>query len=68
MSTAKQQPFVTVTHGISGWFAVIMAKSPEGFYEAWQTGIGRYPDREKAVDEAKAWAQAENLEFVSSTK
>ena len=68
MSTAKQAPFVTVTYGISGWFAVLMAKNKEGFYEPWNTGIGRYPDRDKAVEEAKAWAQSENLEFVPSTK
>jgi hypothetical protein len=47
---------------MSGWFAVEMWYNNEdyddyGFWEPWQTGIGRYATREQAIVEAKQWAE-----------
>ena len=34
-----------------------------GFWEPWQTGIGRYATREEAIVEAKQWAEDCDLEY-----
>lgn len=59
-------PHITVTQGMSGWFAVMLWWNPEmgGFPEPYQTGIGRYCTREEAKIEAKEWSEAEGLEFI----
>lgn len=61
----ENKPFITVTKGMSGYFAVLMWWAPEhgGFWEPWQTGIGRYDEKWRAVSEAKVWAECEELEF-----
>ena len=62
--------FVTTTHGMSGYFAVMMwyntEDGPEGFWEPWQSGIGRYKTKGPAIAEAKAWAESEGLEYKES--
>jgi hypothetical protein len=57
--------YITVTSGMSGWFAVHMGWNSEhgGFWEPWVTGSGRYPDRAGAEEEAKDWAAFEGVEF-----
>jgi len=56
--------FITVTSGISGWFAVQMTWNSEfEIWEPWTTGFGRYPVRHLAIEEARNWAEAEELEF-----
>ena len=60
--------FITVTQGMSGYFAVMVGWSweeveEEGFYEPVTTGFGRYKEKEDAVREAKEWADAEELEY-----
>lgn len=62
----KRKAYVTVTYGISGYFAVLMWWNPEldGFWEPWNTGFGRYKFRDDAVEEAKYWADAEELEYI----
>ena len=59
------EDFITITHGMSGFFAVQLTWNTdhEGFWEPLRTGIGRYVDREDAVKEAKYWAKTEDLEF-----
>lgn len=62
----EHAPHISVTGpAISGYFAVMYWWNPEhgGFWEPWQTGIGRYATREEAVEEGKAWAEAEDIEF-----
>lgn len=56
------KPYVTITHGGSGYFAVMMWWNPDGFWEPWSTGIGRYATKGEAIEEAKEWAEAEGLE------
>lgn len=58
-------PYITVTMGMSGHFAVMIWWNPElgGFEEPWDTGIGRYSKIEKAIAEAKSWAKDEDIDF-----
>lgn len=65
LGLTKPAPFITVTKGGSGYFAVMMWWAPEhgGFWEPWETGIGRYEEKWKAISEAKVWAEAEEIEF-----
>jgi|HubBroStandDraft_6_1064221.scaffolds.fasta_scaffold1750716_1 hypothetical protein len=57
--------YVTSTHGMRGWFAVLVWFAPEGFWEPWQSGIGSYDTQEGAEEEAREWAEAEGIEFKS---
>lgn len=56
---------ISVTSGMSGFFAVQYWWNPDlgGFWEPWDTGIGRYANEESAIAEAKMWAEEENLPF-----
>ena len=60
--------YVTITHGMRGFFAVLVGVYQEPgkseFLEPIQTGIGSYRSREKAIPEAKGWAEAEEIPFV----
>ena len=62
-----KQDFITITHGMRGYFAVHMTWSDElgGFYEPEQTGLGSYhaPDAPALLEEAKEWAAALAVEF-----
>ena len=51
---------VTVTEGMSGWFAVHMVDG-----EPEETGAGRYKSREEAEAEARDWAKGLGLRFVA---
>lgn len=57
--------YITTTQGMSGWFAVMLWWNPEmdGFWEPWNTGIGRYATEAEAAAEGRDWAAAEGLEF-----
>lgn len=58
-------PYITVTSGLSGYFAVMLAWNPDlgGFYEPWETGVGRYRTAGEAEKEARAWADDEGVEY-----
>lgn len=58
-------PFITVTSGIAGYFAVMIWRNPElgGFDEPWDTGIGRYKKRERAVIEAQSWVKEGGIPY-----
>lgn len=60
-----KRPHVTVTQGISGWFAVAVCwnDASGGFWEPENTGVGRYATREEAEAEGKEWAASEDVEF-----
>lgn len=72
MTEEDKSSYITVTSGGNGYFAVQMWWNPkepgcgnkEGFWEPWQTGIGRYKKQEQAIIEAKQWAEAEELRYV----
>lgn len=67
-TTSINADYITVTKGMSGWFAVQLwwnEEDPElgGFWEPYDVGFGRYATREEAVKEGQAWAADEGLEF-----
>jgi hypothetical protein len=64
----KRDPYITITKGMRGWFAVMIWWNPEGFEEPYQTGIGSYKWPEQAEPEARDWADAEGIEFVPIKK
>lgn len=57
--------YITVTEGMSGFFAVHMWLNEEedfgSFWEPYETGMGRYGTREEAVAEAEDWAEAADM-------
>jgi hypothetical protein len=60
--------FVTTTQGMSGWFAVQYwwnDQEPDigGFWEPWDTGMGRYATESEAIQEAQMWANGLGLEY-----
>jgi hypothetical protein len=59
--------FITVTEGMSGFFAVHMWLNEEEdfgpFWEPYETGMGRYETREGAEIEAKRWATDWGMEY-----
>jgi hypothetical protein len=59
--------FITVTEGMSGWFAVHMWLNEEEdfgpFWEPYDTGYARYTTREAAEDEAREWADQTGMEY-----
>ncbi len=57
---------VTITKGMSGHFAVIVWWNPDmgGFWEPWDTGIGRYATEAEAYGEAEFIAKEEGLPLV----
>jgi hypothetical protein len=60
----ETKDYITVTQGMSGYFAVHVWWNPDpGFWEPYQTGVGRYRSIEEAMREAKSWAADEGLEF-----
>lgn len=61
----ENKPFVGVTHGMRGWFAVLYVWNEEhgGFYEPWNSSDFSYATREGAEKDAKVWAEAEDVEF-----
>jgi hypothetical protein len=65
MSTARNFR-IAVTQGVSGYFAVMIADYEDMDWNAdvVQTGIGRYKTRDKAEQEAKSWAEEEEIPYV----
>lgn len=61
----KDHPgYVTVTYGLRGYFAVLMAWNPDhgGFYEPWNSADFSHRTRAAAVVDAREWALAEGVE------
>lgn len=58
--------FVSVTEGMSGHFAVIYwwNKLDGGFWEPWDTGVGRYRTEDEARVEAIAIADADSIPYM----
>lgn len=69
MNVEDHSSFVTTSKGMAGWFAVLMwwndkeEEVPDGFWEPWNTGIGRYATKEEAEVEGRQWAASEEVEF-----
>ena len=54
--------FITTTHGMRGWFAVLMEHNGT-FADPVNTGIGSYKTRDEAKAKAREWAEVEGLEY-----
>ncbi len=52
-------PFITVTSGIRGWFAVLIGR--DGIPDV--VGISSFETAEGAASEGREWARAEGLQF-----
>lgn len=63
--TCSLRPYLTIAHGLRGYYAVLMWWNDEdgGFWEPWQTGLCSYRTAAAAEGDAREWAQAEGLEF-----
>ena len=64
---SEHDSYVTVYESITGWTAVQLWWNDEdkdlgGFWEPWNTGVGKYETKERAMIEAKEWAEAEEME------
>ena len=60
--------FITTTEGMSGYFAVLMWLNTEEedigpFWEPYETGLGRYGNKEAAEREARQWAHQIGVEY-----
>jgi hypothetical protein len=57
--------WITTTSGMSGYFAVQMWLNNEDttcvFPEPYDTGFGRYATKAEAENEARLWAENENI-------
>lgn len=64
---AKHAPYITVTEGASGFYAVHVTWNEEhgGFYEPYNTGVGRYQTRQEAEEEAQWWAGDMELPYIA---
>lgn len=64
-ATSSHASYITTYLSISGWKAIQLWWNPDmgGFWEPWETGCGYYATEAEAADEARAWAEAEGLEF-----
>lgn len=65
--------YITVTYGMSGYFAVLIGwtkETPEcdGYWEPYETAIGRWATLAEAEEEGKLWAKAEEIEYKSPTR
>jgi len=58
--------FFTTSHGMAGYFAVEMWWNEDhgGFWEPWDTGIGRYRTRKAAYEEAKTLANIGSIPLM----
>jgi hypothetical protein len=57
-------PFVTVYQSIGGWKSVLMSWEEDmNCYTPWQTGHFGYADKKRAEDDARDWADAEEIEL-----
>ena len=66
MSRDKTKKYITLSEGLRGFYAVMMWWNPDdgGFWEPWISGVGSFDTEDGAIEEGKAWAEAEDIEFV----
>ena len=69
MSVLPDQ-FISVYMPIAGWKAIMYAVDDEcgGHHTPWATGEWAYGTKEEAILNAKAWAEAEDLEFFDTVR
>jgi hypothetical protein len=64
MNTPEHPDHISVTSGMSGYFAVHVSWNTEDeCWEPYNTGLGRYKTYKEAADEGKRWAVDEGIEY-----
>lgn len=59
-----KKPYIAITHGMRGYFAVLI-DYVDGEPMPFESGIGSYATPEEAHAEARAWAEAEEIDFIA---
>ncbi len=64
----SKAPYVTISRGGSGWYAVILEWVAEhgGYWDVYVTGDGRYPSEIDAIPEAIEMAEMEGVRFIGT--
>lgn len=73
MNNPDRNKFITCVELGSGWAAVMFWWNNEdipghGFWEPWDTGIGRYSDEFSAEIEGRFWGRSEDVRFILREK
>jgi hypothetical protein len=70
VETEDKTPFITVYESIGGWKAIQYWFNPDygGFWEPWQTGHFGYATEKEAEEDAKSWAENEEIRYVQRVK
>jgi hypothetical protein len=68
--STKSTGFITTYKSIAGWKAVQYWWNPEqgGFWEPWQTGSFAFKTKAEAEEDAKFWAEAEEIPYYPGKK
>lgn len=68
MTVRKMKSYITTTYGMAGYFAVQIWWNDEnprcGFWEPYDTGLGRFTTEAEAAEEGREWAYSERIDFV----
>ena len=60
----KKMPYITVYSSIGGWKSVLMGWDEEMTgYVPYETGYFGFDDKKKAEDDARYWAECEEVEL-----
>ena len=60
-------PYITVTSGLRGYFAVLVTWDEECGYVPWCTSPFSHDTPSGAEDDAAEWAAAEGIEYLPSS-
>jgi hypothetical protein len=67
MTKLNKEAYVTTYEPVSGYKAVLMVWDEDvQTHLPWNTGLTAYATKAEAVKEAKAWAEAEGLDYVEN--
>lgn len=68
----KNTGYITVYKPIAGWKAIQMWWNKDDpnfqFWEPWQTNSWAYATKEEAIEDAKGWAEAEEIPYLESNE
>jgi len=61
--TNLPEAFVTITHGVRGYFSVLLVQDDEG-HVPWNSGQFSYSTERECEADAALWAKAEDVPFI----
>jgi len=65
MTQVDKSSYVTITHGMRGYFAVLMSWDEDiGFHTPWSSGFGSGSHPSDVEAEARRWAEDEECRLV----